>query len=645
MLLTCTFWAVFALPGLALGRGCLPFLARFGRVLGPPEGAGVLASLAYAYLASLCLLSPFSLACYALGAPLAVFSAALCGLVVLALWGLWRSRAARAWPAALRAESPVPWAILLGLCWLQSRVGGWLDGDATFHLGRVRVLLDHGFTNRDIYLSESHFQHAYHSNLLFPVYASLAQLTRHSYLETWFHSEAWAKLLVAAGHYVLGFTLTRKKSAGYLLACCVPVLNAGETYTLYPNTLCVGYLLPLLLALGFGCVRDAPEAPRRELLTMAALVFVLAQVHALYVVYGALILGPVLALGALRARTRRQCLFGLLAFGLAAPFLLVSMFGFRSTVEVSSAPEDVEPPALQQAPPPGVAQPAPARVEVPEPLAAGGGHLEKVLDSPAFGVMQFKPERMGGPAFVLIGLCALGLCPLLFAGARLPLTAALGAALWLSLVLFTASGATLAWRVLSAPFIVARLSTVLTSLCVLGPCACAAWLVERTPRARGLALSLVCAGMAYAATHLLGHAPQSFQQHVQAALAPRAERQVLLARLLERRAMLRRAVPRGSTVLTTARFARQLVMLCDCYVIAADRGHTQLPGIDKRRRDLVFLNAALSPWEQRARLIQHYGVHLVTFENRWHRRYQWAYDHGEVIGSAAGQDMIALRLP
>jgi len=212
-------------------------------------------------------------------------------------------------------------------------------------------------------------------------------------------------------------------------------------------------------------------------------------------------------------------------------------------------------------------------------------------------------------------------------------------------LLFTRSGATLAWHALSAPFIVARLSTVLTSLCVLGLCACAAWPLERLPRGRGLALSLSCAALAWGATHLLGHAPLSFEQHVQAALAPRAQREALLTQLLERRSMLRRAVPPGSSVLTTARFARQLDMLCDCYVIAADRGHTQLSGIDKRRRDLVFLNAALTPWEPRARLIAHYGVRLVTFENRWRRRYQWAYEHGEVIGSAAGQDVIALRLP
>ena len=654
MVLTCTFWALFALPGYALGRGCLPGLTRFGSLLAPPSGSGVLAALAYAYLASLCVLAPVSLACYALGAPLLVFSAAVCALIGLALIGLARTATPRRWPAALRgegAESIVPLLVIACLLWLQGRVGGWLDGDATFHLGRIRVLLEHGFSNRDIYLREYYFQHAYHSNLLFPVYASLAQLTRQSYLESWVYSEPWAKLLVAAGHYALGYLLTRKKNAGYLLATSIITLNAGETYALYPNTLSVGFLVPLMLGLGLSCVTNAADVSRRELFALGAGAFVMAQIHALYVAFAALTLGPVLLIGWVRPQsksTRRLCLAALLSFTLAAPFLLVSMFGFRNEAALTAAPDDAEPPAVVKGPPPGVASAEPARVPIPDALVAGGGHLEKVLDAPPEGGMVFKPERMGGLHSVLAGFVALCLAPFLYPGRRLQLLAALAAACWLGATLFTRTGATLAWHALSAPFIVARLSTVLTSLLAFGVCACAARLLEpfaRSKRVRALVSALACLGLTYGATRLLGHAPLSFEQHVQAALAPSEQRRALLVRLRERRELLRRTIPAGSTVLTTARFARQLVMLTDCYVLAADRGHTQLAGVDKRRRDLVFLNAAPSPWEQRARLIQHYGVELVTFENRWHRRYQWAYDHGQVIGSAAGQDVVKLRLP
>ena len=63
---------------------------------------------------------------------------------------------------------------------------------------------------------------------------------------------------------------------------------------------------------------------------------------------------------------------------------------------------------------------------------------------------------------------------------------------------------------------------------------------------------------------------------------------------------------------------------------------------DKRRRDLNFLNSTGAAWEQRAQLIKYYGVRLVTFERRWQRRYSWAYQHGKLLGSAAGQDVILL---
>jgi len=109
--------------------------------------------------------------------------------------------------------------------------------------------------------------------------------------------------------------------------------------------------------------------------------------------------------------------------------------------------------------------------------------------------------------------------------------------------------------------------------------------------------------------------------------------------------MLVQSVPPGSEVLTTPRFARYLVMLCDCYVLAADRGHTHVAGMDKRRRDVSFMNSTAAPWEQRLQLMEHYGVRLVTFERRWQRRYRWSYQHGRLIGSASGQDVIALDLP
>jgi hypothetical protein len=228
-------------------------------------------------------------------------------------------------------------------------------------------------------------------------------------------------------------------------------------------------------------------------------------------------------------------------------------------------------------------------------------------------------------------------------GQRAALAGGLVCALGLAFTLFTLPGATAAWRLLQTPFVVARLSTVLSSLLLVGICAALVLMQERLLPGRRWLDALVLLALVSAATRLLGQAPQTFAEHVSAALAPQSERRALLMRLKARALLLARTVPRGSTVLTTARFARQLVMLRDCYVLAADRGHTHVQGIDLRRRDLVFLNAADTSWAVRQKLIEHYDLTLVTFETRWQRRYRWVYERGRVLGSEAGLDVVELR--
>ena len=631
MVLTCSFWALFFLPGYA-------FVRRFWPV---PRDVGLLYTLGLGYVASLLVVSPLSLLCYWIGAPLYVFSAGIALAIACALLLLARARADRELWALVRAEPPLPWLLLAALLCLQARCGGWLDGDATFHLGRIRVLLEHGFTNRDIYLAQYHFQHVYHTNLLFPLYASAAQLTRQSYLASWFGTEPWAKLLVAAGHYALGYALTRQRFAAWLLALCMLAANAGETYALYPNTLCVGFLLPTLLGLALA------HAVRRDrdwcsVAQLAALDAVLAQIHALYAVYAALLLAPLLVLSLAWARgTRQRCLViaALASLGLAVPFVFVSMHAFRSEIEVPSAPDDADTP-LPSAPTPGLVTQRP-RFEPPA-LAAGGGHLEKVLDLVDGEHPVFSPQRMGGLAFILGGFAALCVAWLLNRPRRFGIASALFVAFGLAGMLFTTDGAALALRLLQTPFVVARLSTVLTSLLFFGLGASVGALVQLVHWQRPWLEALISVLLVAASSQLLGHAPVSFREHVAAALAPASERHALLDRLEVRRALLAETVPSGATVIATGRFARQVVMLRDCYVLAADRGHTGILGIDKRRRDVMLLNAADTPWPSRAKLIAFYSLRFVVFEHRWLRRYRWAFQHGRVLGSAAGLDVVEL---
>jgi hypothetical protein len=198
------YWFCLSLPGYALLRRVWPALHELG----------LLGVIGLSFLASFLVLSPLSLLGYALSLPLWPFSAGIALACVLGLASCVRDRAQRELAPMLRREPLAGWLLLAALLWLQARIGGYFGGDATFHVGRMRVLLQHGFTNRDIYLADYHFQHIYHTNILYPIYASIAQLTGASYLEAWFYSQAWAKLMVAAGHYVLGWAVTRRPLAG-----------------------------------------------------------------------------------------------------------------------------------------------------------------------------------------------------------------------------------------------------------------------------------------------------------------------------------------------------------------------------------------------------------------------------------------------
>jgi hypothetical protein len=657
VVLTWIFWACFLLPGYALCRGCFPGLARFGGPKGafgwPSADASILSRVAYAYAGSFLLASPFSLLGYITGAPLGCFSAALVVLVVLGALGLVRTRPDLRLP---RLEAWLPYLGIVALLWLQGRVGAWLDGlngDVTVYLGRMRVLLEHGFTNRDIYLSEYRFQHVYHHNLLLAVYASIAQLTGQTQLVTWLHTEVWAKLCVAAGHAVLAERLTGKRAAGLLLGLCMLTLTAAETYALYPNAWSVGYALPMLLAAGFAprlASADSPRGLPRPTAWLVALTWVLAQVHAAYAVYALLLLGPWFGFwaiaGWLRPWARPARLSAWLALAClapAAPFILLSMFSAMNTPALSFAPAELVPPSETPVRTRAGIVPIAAK-PVNHALDALGGHLETALEPLPDERLVFLPERIGGWPFVLAGLVCSAIAVVLYRGRRLQLLGAGFAAAWLGCILFSSPLATRAAAILQGAFVVARLSTVLTSLLVAAICAVAVWPIGRLRRGQARALDALSVVMFFGAAALPAHAPESFRAHVTRALEPENVRRAQLEQLSIRRDTLREFVPAGSTVLATARFARQLVMLRDCYVLAADRGHTHVQGIEERRRDLEFLNAPHTHWSQRAALLRYYKLDMVVFERRWRQHYAWAYEHGRRLGGAGGLEIVRLEL-
>jgi hypothetical protein len=626
--LTQLFWALLALPGYALLRRTWPAVR---------EG-GLLPVLGLSYVASFALLSPVSIVSYVLGLPLWVFSTACVLAVAVALFALGRGRADRELVTMLRAETPWPWLVLGAHLALQARVGGYLLGDAHTHIGHIRYLLEHGFSNRDIYLADYHFHHIYHTNLLYALYASLAQLTHQPYLDTWFWTQAWAKLLVAAGHYTLGYSLSKQRWAGWLSALVVITVNAGESYTLYPNTLAVGWLLPTALGLGFAALSDQSER-RLQLTAVGVLSFLMGQVHSLYAIYLGLLLAPVFcaraALGFGRNERPWWTVAALAVLLAGAPFTLISKYAFLPA-STAVAPSLLAAPATVQEPPSWATHSKSAAV------AAGGGHLEKQLRVSPDGRYVFLPEHMGGRWFVVAGWLALLAGAWLVRERRSTWLGAGLASLVLSVGLFVPAACMLLVRVLQEPFAVARLSTVLATLLLCALCATFVALAQHLPAPR-VAQLIVSVAALVAATHLPGQAPRTFREHLDAAVAPLDKRRATLELMQARRTLLARTVPPGATVLTTTRMARPVVMVCDCFVIAADRGHTHVPGIAERRADVEVLTTPTTPWSMRAALLARYAVRYVVYPRNQARNYAWTREHGQVQGAGGDYEVVALR--
>lgn len=615
-----------------------PGHALLRRLGGDEPAAGLLGALARGYAASLLLLAPLSLGCYALHAPLWVFST---GLALLVLGGLVACARDRGGLAV--AFDRYEWCglLLLGVhLVMQARVGGWLEGDATFHVGRMRWLLEHGFSNRDIYLRDEYFQHIYHSNLLYPLYASLAQLTGQGYLETWFHLLPFAKLTTFAAHGYLGYRLASRRWVGWATALLAEAARAPETYTLYPNGMAGGFLLPLALAVGVGAPLSK-RGGRQTALELGALSFLLAQAHGMYAVYAGLCVGSSLllriALGS--GAVRRALLPCLVALSAAVPFLAVSRYAFKPDAAIGTRIQNAGPRLPPEAPA-APHKPAAARPEPPA-LAAGGGNLEKQLETRPDGSYVMRPERMGGLLPLLLGMLSLGVCLAFDAARRLDWLALSAPVLLLLGMLFVPALCTMSTRLLLEPFAVARLSTVLATILFAASAGALALLLERAQRTTWLqALGLL--GCALLGTQLLGHAPRTFAEHWRAALGAQSESRAQLAACILRRELLAAHVPPGSTVLSTPRLARYVVMVFDARVIAADRSHSSVPGLTRLRREATLATANRTPPALRNALLAKHHIRWVAYHDNLRKQHAWAEQLGRHVGVAGELHLVDL---
>lgn len=647
------FWALLWLPGFALVRRVWP------KGLEP----GLLGAIAYGYAASFALAAPAAVACYWLRLPVAVLSAWCALACAAALAWLTRERAWRDLGVLVRADLGLAALLLLLHLAMQARVGAWLDGDATFHLGRIRHLLDHGLDNRDIYLRDEYFTHIYHTNLVHALFAVATQVTHGDALDVWWASLAWAKLVIAAGHYALGFALFRRREPAWLLALVVSTVQAGMTYATYPNALAVGWLLPLILAVAVSC-HDEASADHPAVIAIGC--FVVGLVHPLYALFAMLLVGPYAAAQALAtwrrgahaetgATGKRARVLVLVAIALlaGAPSGVIARFAYRSHAAPTSAgpvsgallpASDASAPA-RATPPTGTALqpgPAPRPSLAPTPaLAAGGGPLEKKLERLDDGRWWFPPDKMGGLGFVLLGFGALLLGASVPSPTRLRARALLATAAPCALLIFWPPLCTLVAERLKLDAALPRLVAILGSVLFAALVGAVGMALDRLPRVvlAWPASTLVATALA---TRLLGFSPQSFDEHWQAVNASEEARHAMLDLHRARRAALRAHVPRGATVLASLREARYVVMLHDVFIVAADRGHGGVPDLRQRRRDVERMTNKRTPWAERSALLRRYGLRYVVFRDKWRDRYGWALEHGRALGT--GGDFHAVDL-
>ncbi|HUU95884.1 MAG TPA: hypothetical protein VM487_09090 [Phycisphaerae bacterium] len=333
------FWLMLLLPGYVIVR----LVAR------DDLRSGLLGTIGLSYLGSFALLAPVSIAGYLLRLPLATLSGA-CVITSAAaaayiIYRRWWGEIGRLVLAALSIE-----LLIVGIDLLTgARMGSHLGGDAVIHVGRIRFLLDNGFSNCDpCYNFDVPFPF-YHTNLLHAVLASCAQLTGSEAVTVWVVSLVWAKLVVAAGCYYVGWCVFGRIWPAWVVALLAIGQRAPVTFMLYPNTIAMYWLVAMML--GFAVQAGQARRGWPAALKLGAGSFVLGQIHGLYAIFAGLATAPalclLLVLRLVRDRAQSLAVLACLAaLWTGAPFVIASKVLTRTGVSQTPVADDDGPPAL-----------------------------------------------------------------------------------------------------------------------------------------------------------------------------------------------------------------------------------------------------------------------------------------------------------
>jgi hypothetical protein len=556
-------------------------------------------------------------------------SAAIAFAVALAVVGLARDRY---WLTLFGKPSLA--AAICGMwlafdLWLGARAGSHVEGDAGFHLARIRLLGAYGFNNWDPLLSGQHFEPIYHTNLYHSLIAACAQLTRLDPGAAWVWVWPFAKLLAAANASELAVAVLGLRACGYVAAVTCSACLATSSTLVFPNTLAPYALMPFALA----CAVDVLSRPRfRSALWLGVASVVLAQTHLLYALFLALSVAPVLALrfvdALVRTRQRRRelCL-ALFALALSLPWfyaparpkltqLWAATGDLVSWVSVATAQAKPAPHASERAATrfrhvdPDLVRMDPAPFfELDNPDLHGVLALALVI------ALMVTRRRQ---ALALLATIAM-LCAWLYVPALCTRLVDLLAnwvvvrftQLFVTLYLALVPATLLASAMLASSVLRARLGSSASQ-------AGAAAAGGRLPRGARLVflqavleLAGIAAALAYADRYGNYSPPWTKEAMWQAAQAGNA--QIHADRITRRANFFAAKVERGATVMAPVLRDYDIPMHCPCHAFAfrKGRGERDQPDLEARRAAVEQFYDRNTPGEARIALLRKYGVRYV----------------------------------
>jgi hypothetical protein len=633
MFVSLLFWLALLLPGYAAAR-----LADRD-----DTECGLLGMVALAYFWAFALLSPVSILCYVTRMPVAAFSVAcvllvVAGVIVIHRRGWWRPLG-RLFVASLGVELLLVVTDLV----FGARTGAFLSGDAEMHVARVRFLLDHGFSNQGPFVNVETFFAIYHTNLVHALYAACSQLTGTDYLDVWYISVVWAKLVGAGGTYYLAWVVLRSRWAAWLPALFVLAINAPIPYLMYPNKLAPLWLMPLALAVAIEALRSPSQLGIP--IKLGAISLVVGQVHSLYTFFIGLVTAPLLAVALLPRLVRRRPGRGVLLACLAAlfvgaPFPLIARY-------------------VGDRPPPD----PDAKTYVTPDIKEQRQSFHTWED----GSYSLKFEDLlEGQTTLRLSLFAAALIGMVLLGRRLEAAALAGMAGVVMLVMFVPQLCTLLVEVLDGRWVALRLLSILNTAVVVAVGGAIGLALEKgaqrwsaqpsSTKATGAAayfagawwarvpVSLAVAGLGVALMWSRGE--HSWEVYREDVAKPEKERRAWINYLRMQRDFYRENIEPGSVVLTHPRDGRALVMLHDCYIVVPDRSGGVGPTTEERWDDLMTMVHPATPWPRRRPLLEKYGIDRVLKTELLERHLDWTEDHtrGEIRSRSRLYSLIVLDM-